>query len=55
MSLFEDFLDLGFLESIHSLIDSKVKVWVWEIFKAAHHLILNSLARCWGKGEGRKL
>ena len=42
---FEDFLDLDFLELIQSLMDSKV--CVWEILKAAHHLILNSLAKCW--------
>ena len=50
---FEDFLDLDFLELIQSLMDSKV--CVWEILKAAHHLILNSPVKCWGKGGGRKL
>ena len=44
MSLFEDFLGLDFLESIQYLIDSKV--WVREILKVTHHLILNSLAKC---------
>ena len=52
---FEGFLALGFWASIQSLTDSKVwasiqsltdsKVWAWDILKAAHHLILNSLVK----------
>ena len=50
---FVGFLDLGFWESSQSLMDSKV--WAGEALKAAHHLILNSLAKCWGNGAVRKL
>ena len=47
---FEGFLALGFWASIQSLKDSKV--WAWDILKAAHHLILNSLAKYLGNGLG---
>ena len=49
---FENFLALGLCESNHPLMDSKV--WAWEILKAAHHLILNALTKCWGNGAGKK-
>ena len=47
---FEGFFDLGFWASTHSLTASKV--WVWDILKEVHHLILNSLAKYLGNGFG---
>ena len=47
---FEGFFGLGFWASTHSLTASKD--WAWEILKAAHHLILNSLAKYLGNGLG---
>ena len=40
---FEGFFGLGFWASTHALTASRV--WAWDILKAAHHLILNSLAK----------
>ena len=47
---FEGFFCLGFRASTQSLTASKV--WAWDILKAAHHLILNSLAKYLGNGLG---
>ena len=47
---FEGFFCLGFWASTHSLTASKV--WARDILKAAHHLILNSLAKYLGNGLG---
>ena len=47
---FEGFFGLGFWASTHALTASKV--WAWEILKAGHHFILNSLAKYLGNGFG---
>ena len=41
---------LGFWASTQVLTASKV--WAWDNLKAAHHLILNSLAKYLGNGLG---
>ena len=47
---FEGFFGLGFWASTQALTTSKV--WAWEFLKAAHQLILNSLAKYLGNGLG---